>query len=81
MRVEVTQEDIDRSGAASGNCPIETALIRDFGAASVGRSYAHIVIGDKSTRFKLPPEATLFVINYDHDHKVEPIVFDMEESE
>lgn len=78
MRVEVTQADINNSNS---DCPIERSLIRTIGYGSVSRSYAYITIEGKVKKFDLPTEAREFVIAYDAELPVEPITFDMEESQ
>lgn len=81
MRVEVTQEDIDRAREPFAfNCPIEFALLRDFGAVSVGQSWIHVVRaeGDKAQCIKTPSRASRFIAAFDNDRQVKPLSFELE---
>lgn len=81
MRIDVTQEDINKGGISAFRCPIARACQR----ATRMRAYViceEVVIYRDTRdlsgrRFRLPPKACEFYHAFDNEEHVEPFSFDL----
>lgn len=82
MRVQVTQEDIDKGvDCDSGRCPIARALLRQVpGVVSVCVTVDGVDYAKADGRFaavELPREAVRFITLFDDGRLVSPFEFDL----
>ena len=83
MRIEVTQEDIDRGLKSSCyECPIAYAYKRKVKnkirlGFSVGTEYIDHFVGESQDRYMLPKEAKKFIRRFDQDQPVRPFSFEI----
>ena len=95
-RVEVTQEHIDDGRrAASSRLSLECNCPISFAAAEAGFSNPRVrmntftagqawsTVGSRSERrrYRLPPEATAFITQFDDSRHVEPFTFEVDEDD
>ena len=81
MKVNVTAEDIARGIRVSANsCPVARALQRCTGdrLATVDGSRATVNYHRNFARFRLPPEVSYFVSDFDAGRPVAPFSFEFE---
>ena len=95
-QVAVTQQHIDDGGRAAScrlsmecNCPISFA-VADAGFSSprvrfntftAGQSWSMVGARSERRRYRLPPEATAFIAQFDDSRHVEPFTFEVDEDD
>ena len=81
MIIEVTAEDIRLGTPSYGNCPISRAAKRAFNREIVNTDFPKLYVGiDLDTPcgvYDLPPEARVFIHDFDGERIVKPFTFEV----
>jgi hypothetical protein len=81
MKIEVTQEDIDRGIPEDPtSCPVARAVRRAFpDAKQIGVDYGEVVVDDNE--WIVNAGTAIFIEDFDRGDKVEPFVFELDDPE
>lgn len=80
INVKITASHIkDGSPGECTKCPIALALLEmGYGDVKVDEKSLTMIDGNgQRFTYKIPRDASLFILDYDQDYKVGPIVFDL----
>lgn len=79
MKIQVTQDDIDKGDHTYWNCPVARACFRKEGCTEVLIHPTNYYILYKGSIFMYdnPPEVTRFIYEFDSDIDVHPFEFEL----
>lgn len=81
MRVDVTQDDIDKGRPLSHmSCPIAHALNRRLGTHDGRWAVGGVHANNTFAEIRLPIDAYRWLVDYDSGYDVEPFSFDVPDS-